>query len=44
MINVSKIQYGFRSRVMMTWLAVPQESQSTPYVVGAIFLPKPHIL
>jgi len=32
------MQYGLGQRVMTTWLAVPQVSQSVPYVVGATSL------
>ena len=32
------MQHGLGQRVMTIWLAMPQVSQSVPYVVGIIFL------
>ena len=42
-INVSWRKHRVGQRIMTTWLAVLQMSQSAPHVVGIASLPNPHV-
>ena len=42
-INILRMQHGVGQRVMTIQQAVPQQSQSVPYVVGAPTLLSPHV-
>jgi len=44
MIDISCIQHGLGSRVMTTWSAALQLSQSAPHIVGVMSLLLPYVL